>query len=262
MAIIYALTNQKGGVGKTTSAANLGAAFAERGKKTLLIDLDPQGGLTTSLGYDPDSFEQTVYHVFIEEIEFPQVTLPTDIPKLDIVPANLDLAGAEAELLREIGWDKILPGALEPIQEKYDIILLDCPPTLGILTLSALAAANIALVPLQCEFLSLRALKQLTKIFTKTKRRANPGLDLLIFRTMYDKRTSHAKDIFDEIARVGGDKVLAAYVKRAIKVVDASASGRPVVVYAKNSEAASAYRSIVHELLQKEKHKEKEQAHG
>ncbi|PIE35093.1 chromosome partitioning protein [candidate division KSB3 bacterium] len=260
MATIYALTNQKGGVGKTTSVANLGAAFAERGKKTLLIDLDPQGGLTTSLGYNPDTFKQTVYHVFIEEIEFPQVTLETDIPNLDLVPANLDLAGAEAELLREIGWDKILPGALEPIQEKYDVILLDCPPTLGILTLSALAAANIALVPLQCEFLSLRALKQLTKIFTKTKRRANPGLDLLIFRTMYDKRTSHAKEISEEIGRVGGKKVLSAYVKRAIKVVDASSSGKPVVVYAPNSEPAGAYRSIAHELLLIEK--KKEQTHG
>ncbi len=248
---IYALCNQKGGVGKTTSTANLGAAFAEQEKKVLLCDLDPQGGLTTSLGFDPDSFELTMYHVFLEEAEIPQATIQTNIPGVRLVPANLDLAGAEAELLREIGWHEILPGALQAVQADYDLILLDCPPSLGIITSSALAAANTALVPLQCEYLSLRALKQLHKIIAKTRRRVNPDLDMLIFRTMFT-RTSHAKEVFDEIGNIGGERVLSAYTKRTIKVADSSASGQPLLMYSSNSEVAGAYRELAQEIMNRE----------
>ena len=245
----YAICNQKGGVGKTTSTANLGAAFAERERRVLLCDLDPQGGLTTSLGFDPDTFKHTIYHVFLEECEIPQVKVQTNISGVDLVPSNLDLAGAEAELLQEIGWHKILPGALQAVQDKYDVILLDCPPSLGILTSSALAASDTVLVPLQCEYLSLRALKQLNKMVVKTRRRVNPDLDMLIFRTMYDKRTSHAKDIFDEIANIGGDKVLNAYIKRTIKMADASAKGQSLLHYDTHSEVSSAYRSLAQEIM-------------
>jgi chromosome partitioning protein len=250
---VYALINAKGGVGKSTSTVNLGAAFAELGKNVLLCDLDPQGGLTTSLGYDPDEFDHTVYHVFIEECEFPQIIIKTKIANISLAPANLDLSGAEGELVREIGWDRILPGALQPIKAEYDIIMFDCPPSLGVLTLSALTTADIALVPLQCEFLAFRALKQLNKIIAKTKRRTNPDLEMLIFRTMYDSRTSHAREVFEEIEKIAGNRVLKTYIKRTVKVADATISGKSLLAYDATSEVANAYRNLAQELLSREK---------
>src|SRR5881275_1093403 len=167
MGMIYAVANQKGGVGKTTTVVSLGAAFAEQGQRVLVIDLDPQAGLTISYGVDPDQLNKTVYQVFLEEESLVTVTLPTRVPQVALVPANLDLAGAEAELIGEIGWDRTLAEALATVTATYDRILLDCPPTLGVLTTNALVAADVVLVPLQCEYLALRALKQLQKILAK-----------------------------------------------------------------------------------------------
>jgi chromosome partitioning protein len=236
-------------VGKTTTVGNLGAGFAEKGCTVLLIDLDPQAGLTISCGIDPDLLEQTIYQVFLEETTLAAVTLHTRIPHVDLVPANLDLAGAEAELIGEIGWDRTLADALTEVS--YDTILIDCPPTLGVLTTNALVAADTVIVPLQCEYLALRALKQLQKIMTKVRRKANPDLKVQILRTMYDSRTTHAREVFEEIAEVGGSQVLQSVIRRTIKLAEAAASGQSILHHAGDSDAAHAYRELAEELYGK-----------
>ena len=248
MAKIFAIGNQKGGVGKTSTCGALAAAFSEKGKKVLVADLDPQAGLTTSLGFDPDSFEKTIYHTFLEEEDIKTIAVSTKLPKVDLAPANLDLAGAEAELIGEIGWDRTLKDALAPIEKSYDLIFLDCPPSLGVLTTNALVAAHTVIVPLQCEYLALRALRQLQKIITKVKRKANPSLQVCILRTMVDMRTTHCREVFEEIGQVGGEYVFKAFIRRTIKFADATAAGQPILSYAKDSEAAQAYRELAKEI--------------
>lgn len=248
MGTIYAVANQKGGVGKTTTAASLGASLAEQGQSILLVDLDPQAALTISYGIDLDHLNKTVYHVLIEEATIGETTLTTEMPLVNIVPSNLDLAGAEVDLIGEMGWDRTLSEALKQVQKKYDYIILDCPPTLGVLTTNALVAGHLALVPMQCEYLALRALKQLQTIITKVQRKANPELKVRILRTMYDGRTIHAREVFEEIASVGGDQVLTTFIKRTIKFADAAAGGTPINLYAEDSEAAQAYRDLAQEL--------------
>ncbi len=245
---LFAIANQKGGVGKTTTTAALGAAFAEQGQRVLVVDLDPQAGLTVSLGFDPDKLDKTIYHVLLEEEDVTRAVVPTKVPQMDLVPANLDLAGVEAELIGEIGWDRTLKDALDKIQDSYARILLDCPPSLGVLTTNALVAAEIVIVPLQCEYLALRALKQLQKIIAKVNRKANPHLHTRILRTMYDGRTIHDREIFEEIARVGGEQVFQTFIKRTIKIADAAVEGEPIIRYATDSDAAQAYRKLAQEI--------------
>jgi len=248
---VFCVANQKGGVGKSTTCGCLASALSEHDLKILIVDLDPQAGLTTSLGFDPDKFEKTIYDVLSkpDEVSLNAVTIETEISVVYFIPSNLDLAGAEAELIGEIGWDRTLRDALGEVASKYDYIILDCPPSLGVLTTNALMASKTVIVPLQCEYLPMRGLKQLYKIIDKVKRRGNPKLDSRILRTMHDRRTLHSTEVLEEIAKVFPHQVFQSVINRTIKFADSTVAGKPILLFAGNSEGAEAYRNLVKEIL-------------
>jgi len=253
MSCIYAVTNQKGGVGKTTTCICLGAALAEQGRRVLLVDLDPQGGLTTSLGFDPDSFETTIYNVFIDELaSLASVVKETKTPGVHFVPANLDLAGVEGELLGEIGWDRTLKVALESVQEDYDYILLDCPPSLGVLTTNALIASQRVLIPVQTEYLAMRGLKQLTQVLAKVRRKGNPEIKAKVLRTLHQSRTIHSTEAASELESVLEGQLYQTIIRRTIKFAEASVAGEPILSYLPKSQGAMLYRELAKEVLQDE----------
>ncbi|MBA7493697.1 hypothetical protein ES702_04259 [subsurface metagenome] len=252
---IYAIANQKGGVGKTTTCLCLGSALAEANQKVLLIDLDPQAGLTTSLGLNPHSFDLTIYNVLInpESTRLQQIIGQTNVPNLYFAPSNLDLAGAEGELIGEIGWDRSLKDVLPPVAKDYHFILVDCPPSLGVLTTNALIAADQVIIPVQTEYLALRGLKHLSEIIAKVKRKGNSNLTLRVLRTMHDVRTLHTREVVEELGEVFRDQIYKTIIKRTIKFADATVAGESILSYAKNSEGAIAYRNLSKEVLKDEK---------
>lgn len=251
MAPIYAITNQKGGVGKSTTCACLATALAEAGLGVLMIDLDPQAGLTVSFGLDPDSFDLTSYDFMIrpESLALEALIVPTGTRGVDLMPANLDLAGAEAELIGEIGWDRTLKENLNLVTRPYDYILIDGPPSLGVLTTNSLMAAHQAIVPVQTEYLALRGLTQLQKIIQKVRKKGNPGLQVKFLRTMHLSRTIHATEVVAELNRLFGAQLYETVIKRTIKFAEASRAGQPLLQYARDSEGARAYRQLAQEVL-------------
>jgi chromosome partitioning protein len=248
---IYAITNQKGGVGKSTTCACLAAALAETGRRVLMIDLDPQAGLTVSSGRDPDSFALTSYDFLIrpESIDLEAVITPAGLAGVDLIPANLDLAGAEAELIGEIGWDRTLKENLNLISRPYDFILVDGPPSLGVLTTNSLMAAHQVVVPVQTEYLALRGLTQLQRIIQKVRKKGNPDLQVKFLRTMHVSRTLHSTEVVEELQRLFGARVYETVIKRTIKFPEASRVGQTILQYAKSSEGAQAYRQLAQEVL-------------
>lgn len=245
---IYAVANQKGGVGKTTSTFNLGAALSELGKTVLLLDLDPQSGLSVSFGLNPDKLEQTAYSLLLGEAEISDVVQDTALAGVKVIPANLDLAGAELELIQEFDRNRVLMRELERVND-YDFVLIDCPPTLGVLTINALVAANRGIVPVQTQYLAFRALKQLRDLAEQVRNHANPSLTTKILRTMYDRRTRHSQEILEELEEVFDSEIYETVIPRTVKFDDASLASQPVITYAGHSEAANAYRALAKEII-------------
>jgi len=259
MAKIYAIANQKGGVGKSTTCLCLGAALGEENKLVLLIDFDPQAGLTASLGFKPDSFSgaKTIYEALMDQVSLAEVIIKTNIERVDLVPSKLDLAGAEAELMNQREWHKALRRVLTQIKDSdYDYVLIDCPPSLGVLTTNALVAAHQVIIPVQVEYLAMMGLKQLNQIIEGIRKRSNPQLKARILRTMRDRRTLHTKEVSEELEKIFGAQVYKAIINKTIKFADATYAGEPILTFASRSEAAEAYRNLAKEVLnheQKEK---------
>lgn len=252
MARLYAIANQKGGVGKSTTAVNLGCALAECAKRVLLIDFDPQAGLSTSLGIRPGSqtLGATIYEAVMGHTPMHGAVVETKFGRVHLVPSKLDLAGAEAELReREAEWQTTLKRTIAAVHNDYDYILVDCPPSLGVLTTNALVAANRVIVPVAAEFLAMVGLQQLRQIIEQVKASQNPHLEVGILRTLFDARTRHGAEAVEEIAKSFAGQVYETVIRRTVKFADAAYAGEPILTFASTSEAAASYRQLAKEVL-------------
>ncbi|MEM8620962.1 MAG: AAA family ATPase [Actinomycetota bacterium] len=246
---IIAIANQKGGVGKTTSAVNLGAALADLGQRTVIIDLDPQGNASTGLGIENRALEHSMYHVLMHEEPLENVVEPTDVKGLFVAPASLDLAGAEIELVPAFSREQRLKRAIAAVHDTYDYVLIDCPPSLGLLTVNGLAAADEVLVPIQCEYYALEGLGQLLRNVDLVKRNLNPELELsTILCVMYDARTNLSTQVVNEVREHFGDKVLRAIIPRSVRISEAPSFGQPITTFDPRSRGAIAYRDAAREV--------------
>ena len=250
MTHIYAFANQKGGVGKTTTAVNLGAYLAAKGQRVLLIDLDPQSNATSSLGFDKKQVKASLYNVLIDSQPLPEVIQLTKRVRLDLAPSSPQLAGAEVELVQMSEREKRLKRAIAQIQANYDYILIDCPPSLSLLTINALAAAHGVIVPVQCEYLALEGLSQLMNTLQLVRKALNPGLALRgLIMTMYDSRARLAHQVIEEVRKHFGERLFKTLVPRSIRLGEAPSFGEPILAYAGSSSGALAYDQLADEIL-------------
>ncbi|MDX6517983.1 MAG: chromosome partitioning protein [Gaiellaceae bacterium] len=251
---VIAFANQKGGVAKTTTTLNLGVALAEKGHKVLLVDLDPQGNLTMSQGFNPDSIERSMFDVLVHKLPIKEIV---ETAEVDIAVASIDLAGAELALSSMIGRERALEKALAPIREEYDYILIDTPPSLGLLTINAFVAADGVIVPVQCEYLSLRGLVQLQNTLTMIRENLNPDVDIVgILPTMFDKRILHSREAVEILRENFGDLVFKTRIRKTIRYAEAPVKGLSVLKYDPTGEAAEAYRDLAKEVLRGAKTRE------
>ncbi|MCX4991924.1 MULTISPECIES: ParA family protein [unclassified Streptomyces] len=250
-ATIIAMCNQKGGVGKTTSTINLGAALAEYGRRVLLVDFDPQGALSVGLGVNPMELDLTVYNLLMERgMAADDVLLKTAVPNMDLLPSNIDLSAAEVQLVSEVARESTLQRALKPLMADYDYIVIDCQPSLGLLTVNALTAAHKVIVPLECEFFALRGVALLTETIEKVQERLNPELELDgILATMYDSRTVHSREVLARVVEAFDDHVYHTVIGRTVRFPETTVAGEPITTYASNSVGAAAYRQLAREVL-------------
>lgn len=250
MPIIYALANQKGGVGKTTTAVNLGAYLFERGQRVLLVDIDPQSNATSSLGVDKRRVSSSTYDVLVNEVSLSDIVQSVDQTGLELAPSSPNLAGATVELVGMLRREYRLRRAVEGLSESYDYVLIDCPPSLGVLTVSGLTAADAVIVPVQCEYLALEGLSQLTRAIKLVRRALNPDLTLRgLLMTMYDARTNLSQQVVEEVRQHFRDRVFEVIIPRNVRLSEAPSFGVPISTHAPSSAGAKAYAALADELL-------------
>ena len=248
---IVAVCNQKGGVGKTTTTISLGAALAEQGRRVLLVDFDPQGALSVGLGFQPHELDATVYNLLMERgVAARDVLFKTNVDGMDLLPSNIDLSAAEVQLVSEVGREHTLVRVLRPLIDKYDYILVDCQPSLGLLTVNALAAADGVIIPLECEFFSLRGVALLIDTIEKVRERLNPKLEITgILPTMFDPRTLHCREVMARVVEAFGDTVFDAVINRTVRFPETTVAGEPITRWAPRSAGAKSYRELAREVI-------------
>ncbi len=250
-AVVISMCNQKGGVGKTTSTINLGAALADYGRKVLLVDLDPQGALSAGLGVPHYELAHTVHNLMIEpRVPVDEVLIHTRVPNLDLIPSNIDLSAAEIQLVNEVGREQTLGRALRPVLDDYDYVLIDCQPSLGLLTVNALACSDGVIIPTECEFFSLRGLALLTDTVDKVRDRLNPKLNISgILVTRFDTRTLNAREVMARVLERFDDLVFDTVITRTVRFPETSVAGEPITTWAPKSTGALAYRALAREVI-------------
>ena len=248
---IIAVVNQKGGVGKTTTTISLGAGLAELGQNVLLVDFDPQGGCALGLGIEPGGLELSVYNALLDRhCQVEEVILKTNVPNLELLPSNIDLSAAELMLVQEVAREQTLMRVLAPLRVKYDFILIDCPPSLGLLTINALTAADGVIVPLECEYYALRGMGLLMDSIDRIRERLNPRLQIDgILATMFDNRTLHGREVLERVEEAFGQWLFETKIRKTIRFAEAPVAGEPIMSYAPTSTGAAAYRKLSMEVM-------------
>jgi len=252
MGKVIAIANQKGGVGKTTTAINLAASLAATEYSTLLLDIDPQANCTSGIGLEAEEVEASIYEVLIGEVSASEAVVTTEMPFLDMLPSHINLVGAEIEMIDEMQREKILSNALPQIRRKYDFVVIDCPPSLGLLTLNSLTAANSVLIPVQAEYFALEGLGQLLNTIKIVRQHLNPDLEIEgVLLTMFDTRLNLSNQVAQEVRRYFGEKVFETIVQRNVRLSEAPSFGKPAILYEATSKGAKNYMALAREILEK-----------